>query len=70
VQRVLVVDDEELYRVYLRRFLEPLGYEVETADNGVEAIERARRFAPHLLIVDWRLDDGMDGLEVIQRLQA
>jgi len=70
VQRVLVVDDEELYRVYLRRFLEPLGYEVETADNGVEAIERARRFAPHLLIVDWRLDDGMDGLEVIQRLQV
>jgi len=70
VQRVLVVDDEELYRVYLRRFLEPLGYEVETADNGLEAIELARRFAPHLLIVDWRLDQGMDGLDVVQTLQA
>ncbi|MBI3891619.1 MAG: hybrid sensor histidine kinase/response regulator [Candidatus Wallbacteria bacterium] len=66
---VLVVDDSELYRTHLEEELTAAGYEVETASGGVEALERAARRAPDLVLLDVVMDD-LDGLEVCRRLRV
>ncbi len=66
--RILVVDDEERIRIILAAILQDEGYEVETAKDGLEAIEKSLEFEPHLLIVDLKMP-RMDGLETIMRIK-
>ncbi len=49
---VLVVDDEPDVRVYLRDALEDAGFAVETAADGLEALELVRRRLPDLISLD------------------
>ncbi len=51
-KRILVVDDEEDVRDYLRAALEDAGFEVETASDGLEAIEKVRAHPPDLISLD------------------
>lgn len=51
-KRVLVVDDEADVREYLQAALEDAGFEVETACDGLEALESVRRYAPDLISLD------------------
>ena len=59
-QRVLVVDDQEIPRIYIARALAEAGYEVAFATNGLEAIEQLHIACPDLLITDNRMP-GMSG---------
>ncbi len=68
--KVLIVDDEEVYRTYLSGWLAREGHEVETASNGHEAIDVGKTFAPDVVIVDWMLKDDLYGLQVAEALQA
>lgn len=68
-ERILVVDDESNIRDLVRRRLEHEGYEVVTAINGTQALERVRRSIPHLAIVDLKMP-GMDGFEVCRQLRT
>jgi len=52
VKRILVVDDEPDVRAYLRTALEDAGFLVETASDGLEALERIRREPPDLISLD------------------
>ena len=63
--RVLVADDEESSRSSLVLLLSTLGYEVAEAENGDEAIERARSFEPAVVIADLVMP-GTDGLGVLE----
>jgi DNA-binding NarL/FixJ family response regulator len=65
---VLIVDDNERFRVRARRLLEGDGYAVvaEAAD-GAGAIETAKRLGPGLVLLDIQLPD-MSGMEVAERL--
>jgi two-component system, cell cycle response regulator DivK len=66
---VLVVEDfEELYELY-SDFLAGAGYAVEGTDNGVEALEVARRRLPNLILMDLGLPK-LNGWEAIRRLKA
>ncbi len=65
---VLVVDDEIQIRRFLRISLEANGYAVEEAENGQEAVIKAARLRPDLIILDLGLPD-LDGLDVIKRLR-
>lgn len=66
---ILVVDDEKDIRISLTGILEDEGYQVLTADNGVEGLECARQEQPDLVLLDiWM--PGMDGLETLERLKA
>lgn len=51
-KRILVVDDEEDVRDYLRTALEDAGFQVETATDGQEAMEVVRRNRPDLISLD------------------
>jgi two-component system chemotaxis response regulator CheY len=55
----------------LRRNLEPLGFTVIEAGNGVEALEAMRSAAqvPDLALVDWNMPE-MDGLEFVTAVRA
>lgn len=60
--RILLVDDEEDILEMIRYNLEKEGFEVETANNGKEAIEKAKKFNPNLILLDVMMPE-MDGIE-------
>ena len=65
---VLVVDDEPTIREYLRQELEPEGYHVQEAENGLEAISKAKELMPDLVILDvmMPLMNGFDAAAVLK----
>ena len=66
-QRLLVVDDEEMIREMLTKILESLGYEVETACDGFEALAKLS-FDIDLVLLDVNMP-AMDGYEVARRIR-
>ena len=67
--RVLVVEDEPTSLDAVRRFLEFRGHEVSAAATAEEALQTAERFHPQVLVCDWQLDGGPDGVDVAESLQ-
>ncbi len=67
-KRILVVDDARLIRAYYRAALEPDGYEIDEAMNGLEALEKLLMQPADLLIVDINMPK-MDGLTFLRRLR-
>jgi CheY-like chemotaxis protein len=68
--RLLVADDSETVLLMLQRRLEMEGYDVVTATNGVEALERLREPGasdPDVILLDAMMPQ-MSGLEVLQEL--
>ncbi|GAA1671440.1 response regulator transcription factor [Nonomuraea maheshkhaliensis] len=68
-ERLLVVDDEPTVKELLSATLRFAGFTVSSADNGVQALERAGREPPDLVLLDVMLPD-LDGFEVLRRLRA
>ena len=67
--RVLLVDDEELVRRPMSRFLTKRGAEISEAGDGEAALERLRAgFDPQVILADLRMP-RMDGAEFYERLQ-
>jgi two-component system chemotaxis response regulator CheY len=66
--KVLIVDDSSLARRTLRQLLEEMGYTVEEATDGVQALERYYIGGHELVILDMVMT-GMYGLEVLQKLR-
>ena len=67
-RRVLVVEDNRDGLETLLALLDMLGYEVAGAADGREALEQARKFRPHIILLDLGLP-VMDGLEVARALR-
>lgn len=65
--RILIVDDEKNLRLTMTMCLEPLGYEIGTADDGEDALRQLDNQEFHLILLDIRLP-GMDGLDVLRRV--
>ena len=67
--RVLVADDQSLVRAGFRRLLadEPDIDVVAEADNGVEAVDKASRFAPTVVLMDIRMPQ-LDGIAATRRI--
>jgi len=68
---ILVVDDQELIRVFLETALQTQGYEVLLASNGLEALEifAERGKELDLILLDITMPQ-MDGIEVLERIRA
>jgi DNA-binding response OmpR family regulator len=67
-KKVLFVDDEPGYSRAMTYTLEKEGYEVVSASNGLQALMKAQKENPDLIILDVMLP-GMDGFEVCSRLR-
>jgi two-component system KDP operon response regulator KdpE len=67
--RVLVVDDEPAIRRFLRAGLSSQGYIVSELEEGLPAVDVARRKGADLIVLDLGLPD-IDGTEVIGRIRA
>jgi DNA-binding response OmpR family regulator len=65
---ILVVDDEPSIVALLRLTLEQHGYRVETASNGVEALQKIIARKPRLLILDVMMPE-MDGFELLRHVR-
>ena len=66
--RVLVVEDDAALAVMLRYNLEKLGYHVDEAADGQEAILRIAETAPDIVLLDWMLP-SLSGLEVCRQIR-
>src|SRR4029077_5206623 len=66
---VLVVDDEEPNRDWLKRVLEPAGFSVIVASGGQEAIEIAKANPPDLVMLDLMMP-GVTGFDVVEALRG
>jgi adenylate cyclase len=66
---VLVVDDEQQNRTLLRDPLEAFGYQVEEAENGVQALQKIAAHPPDVILLDLMMPN-MDGFEVCRRLKV
>ncbi len=68
-KRILVVDDNVGNTSMLVSLLEPLGFRIDTASNGEEALSMARERQPDLVLMDLVMP-VMDGLEAARLLRA
>jgi two-component system chemotaxis response regulator CheB len=67
--RVLVVDDSALMRKALKAMLVQGGFEVETARNGIDALDQVRHRAPDVVTLDVNMPE-MDGMTCLARLMT
>lgn len=67
-ERILVVDDEKAHRLMLKLHLEDAGFSVTEADSGLKALETVHSEDIDLILLDLKMP-GMDGLEVLTRLE-
>ena len=69
-ETILVVDDVKEQRDIASEILEELGYKVNLAASGEEAIDYFKRNSADLMLLDMVMDPGLDGLETYQKILA
>ena len=67
-KRILLVEDEPDILIIVKRLLESAGYDVVTACDGKDALEKARKTLPDLIILDLILP-GLDGYQICGMLK-
>ena len=66
--KILLVDDEPDILEIVGYNLSAEGYQVFTGENGIEAVEKAKKHKPHLTILDVMMPE-MDGIEACERIR-
>ncbi|MEG3976082.1 response regulator [Microcoleus sp. herbarium8] len=69
VYRILAVDDNQENRLLLVKILQPIGFEVREAENGLQAVELWESWQPDLIWLDTRMP-VMDGFEAVKQIRA
>lgn len=67
MKKILVVDDEEILRMLICDTLEDLGYEIDEAEDGQEALNKVKLQSYDLMVLDYMMPN-VTGIEVIERL--
>ena len=65
---ILIVEDDHTIRVTVGNFLLRQGFEVDTAENGAQALELLKARVFSLILLDLRLPD-INGLEILARVR-
>jgi PleD family two-component response regulator len=66
--KIVIVEDDPLARLVLRRALEDLSFEVAAFEDGAEAWDYLRSNEAQVVITDWMMP-GLDGLDLCRRLR-
>ena len=66
---ILVVDDSDIIRNYLRNFFSGYNFEVISCLNGLEGIQKAREYLPDLIFLDIMMP-GVNGLEMLDVIRT
>ena len=66
--RILIVDDEKNIRTSLARFFDLHGHSADTAENGRDAVDLARRSSFDCIVLDLKLPD-MEGIQVLEKIR-
>ena len=66
--KVLVVEDYEDTREFMKFLLQDYGFDVSEASNGYEAIEAVAKYVPDLILMDISMP-GMDGLTAARKIR-
>jgi phosphoserine phosphatase RsbU/P len=69
MSKILVIDDDSVIRLLIKKALQNQGHEVILATNGQEGIEQAQQLHPAMIICDWIMPI-VDGLEVCRQVRA
>lgn len=64
----LVVDDSRVIRKVARRMLEEIGFTVDEAGDGQQALERCAQALPQFILLDWNMP-VMNGLDFLKALR-
>ncbi len=69
-RRILIVDDEQLARQRVARYVRQFGQEfsIEEAESGIRAVELIASFRPEIIFLDVEMP-GLNGLEVLQQFE-
>jgi DNA-binding NarL/FixJ family response regulator len=68
-KQILVVDDDHTTANVMQLYLENFGFEVpETAHSGADAIEKAKKLKPDLVLMDIFLGKGLDGIDAAEAI--
>ena len=67
-KKILLADDETVNLDFFEVMLSKLGFVVEKADNGIETLEKAKKFLPDLILLD-NIMPGMTGKEITKVLK-
>ena len=66
---ILIIDDDPDFREAMATLLEAKGYEVETASDGSEGMEMARKSAPGLILLDVMMSGRTEGFDVARKIR-
>lgn len=69
MSKILVIDDDSVIRLLVKKALQNQGHDVVLATNGQEGIEQAQLLHPAMIICDWIMP-VVDGLEVCRQVRA
>src|SRR5512146_2573134 len=67
IEKILIVEDEENERTGLAELVSAWGYRTETAEDGVEGLDKIESFSPGIVITDLKMP-RMDGMELLEHI--
>jgi two-component system OmpR family response regulator len=68
MQKILIIDDDTRLVENVTKYMHDFGFQVDTAFNGVEGLEKTRSFTPDLIVLDLMMP-GLDGVEVCREIR-
>lgn len=67
--KILIIDDDEDYRISTRALLEGEGYEVLESSSGHDGLDAVRAHVPDLIVLDIMMESPVEGYTVVQALK-
>ena len=68
MQKILIIDDDIRLVENVTKYMNDFGFQVDTAFNGIEGLEKQKSFAPDLIVLDLMMP-GLDGVEVCREIR-
>jgi len=67
---VLIIEDEAILAKTMAKYLGSRGYDVRTVSSGPDGLQSLAAFLPDAVVLDFNLPGGLDGLEMLKRIQS